>query len=186
MKVWIDKDEKFTSLPSFLNEAYFFQSTFEGNKSWTLNVYGPSAIYIATNDQVHLPVERTEDDVEKNTKKGRITRSLTSGVPDENGGRDLPLDTVDPDEESGEEEIIDNGASHNGGDNRNVGWRKLSGWVNTSSLALNEILVKNVHNKGINAIKLPSLYNESFVVSIFITGRKHLNDITLSLSTLYN
>ena len=50
MKIWKDRTDTFKKLPTFLDGEYFFRTPTKGNKNkaWTIQVHGPSTIYVVT------------------------------------------------------------------------------------------------------------------------------------------
>jgi hypothetical protein len=168
-KVWTDNDDKFTSLPDFLNGAYYFQTSVKGNKgkSWSLKVYGPSAIYIAIHDEVDITIEKLEGGGGNMDSK---PTNPTDELDDEDNGDNVSRDKRSDEVTGGLPEENNEG---NTGDGPNK-WRKLSGAVTTSALTLSQILAKNLHNKGLNTIELPEIQTENLTVSIFITGKIYM------------
>ena len=185
--VWTDNSDRFTTLPGFLKDAYYFKTSVKGNKgkNWSIKVYGPSAIYIAIHDEVKITIERLEGGEANSNIKS------TEGLVDEDDGDPADSETR-PDgdtdgpptqqsgggssENGGAATDQNNGASNQENNEENTGhdlnkWRKLRGAVTTSSLTLSTILTKNLHNKGPNTVKLPEIETENFIMSIFITGK---------------
>ena len=53
MQIWKDRTDTFKQLPPFLDGQYFFRTPTKGNKNnaWTIQVNGPSTIYVVTKEE---------------------------------------------------------------------------------------------------------------------------------------
>ena len=83
VKIWTDTTETFKKLPVFLNGQYFFRTPTKGNKnkSWTIQVHGPSTIYVATKGKTKPIGKRSVDPTigQQNGVDGEKKNEITNG-----------------------------------------------------------------------------------------------------------
>ena len=163
MQIWMDRTDTFKQLPTFLDGQYFFRTPTKGNKNnaWTIQVKGPSTIYVVTKEE----------------KTKSVGKRATNG----NGIVDGLENTANNGQQNGEDGK-NNGGKHPGKDNDSAsnskkkdesanGWYEQESSVVTSiDVSLAKILGKNFEGKGINRITLQPIKSDEDWKIIFMTG----------------
>ena len=163
VQIWKDRTDTFKQLPPFLDGQYFFRTPTKGNKnnSWTIQVNGPSTIYVVTKEE----------------KTKSVGKRATNG----NGIVDGLENTANKGQQNGEDGK-NNGGKHPGKDNDSASSSKkkdeaANGWyeqessvVTSTDVSLAKILGKNFEGKGINRITLQPIKSDEDWKIIFMTG----------------
>ena len=165
VQIWKDRTDTFKQLPPFLDGQYFFRTPTKGNKNnaWTIQVNGPSTIYVVTKEEK--------------------TKSVGKRATSENGNsrKEDPANTANKGQENGEDGQND-GGKHPGKDNDSAssskekdeaanGWYEQEGSVVTSTdVSLAKILGKTFEGKGISRITLQPIKSDEDWKIIFMTG----------------
>ena len=161
VKIWKDRTDTFKQLPPFLDGQYFFRTPTKGNKNnaWTIQVNGPSTIYVVTKEE----------------KTKSVGKRATNG----NGIVDGLENTANKGQQNGEDGK-NNSGKHPGKDNDSAssskkkdeaanGWYEQEGSVVTGTdVSLNKILGKNLEGQSI--ITLHPIKSDDDWKIIFITG----------------
>ena len=166
VKIWKDRTDTFKKLPTFLDGQYFFRTPTKGNtnKAWSIQVHGPSTIYVVTKGEKSKSVGKRAANGNGNSKKEDLTnksnkRQQNGEDGKNNAGKHPSKD--DSDTSSGKKK-----------DEAAEGWFEQEGSVVTSAdVSLAKILGKNFEGKGINQIKLQPIKTDDDWKIVFTTGK---------------
>ena len=166
VKIWKDRADTFKKLPSFLDGQYFFRTPTKGNmnKAWSIQVHGPSTIYVVTKGEKSKSVGKRAANGNGNSKKEDLTnksnkRQQNGEDGKNNAGKHPSKDDSDTSSGKKKDEAAD-------------GWFKQEGSVVTSAdVSLAKVLGKNFEGKGINRIKLQPIKSDDDWKIVFITGK---------------
>ena len=165
MQIWKDRTDTFKQLPPFLDGQYFFRTPSKGNKNntWTIQVNGPSTIYVVTKEEETKSVRKRATSENGNSRKEDPANTAKKGQQNgedgkNNAGKHPSKDDSDTSSGKKKDEAAD-------------GWFEQEGSVVTSAdVSLAKILGKNFEGKGINRITLQPIKSDEDWKIIFMTG----------------
>ena len=84
VKIWKDRTDTFKELPSFLDGKYFFRTPTKGNKgkTWTIQVHGPSKIYLIDKIDKSLGIGWVKKEVSVVTSSDSFTKIWVKKLED--------------------------------------------------------------------------------------------------------
>ena len=151
VKIWKDKECKFTILPDFLKEAFFFQINSRGNydKVLKIDVYGASILYLIT---------EIEEEEEREFSTSATTSTTTEYVDYGGLARRKKRSVIKKDE------FLKSLSSD--------GWVRKKGGVVSSSCPqrLNMIWMKTISKKGPVTVTMPKIKTDDIKGALFIAG----------------
>ena len=163
VQIWKDRTDTFKQLPPFLDGQYFFRTPTKGNKNnaWTIQVNGPSTIYVVTKEEKTKSVGKRAVNGNGNSRKEDPANTANKGQQNgedgkNNAGKHPSKDTSDDQRDKKKDEAAN-------------GWYEQEGSVVTSTnVSLTNILGKNLEGKSI--ITLQPIKSDDDWKIIFITG----------------
>ena len=166
VQIWKDRTDTFKQLPPFLDGQYFFRTPTKGNtnKAWSIQVYGPSTIYVVSKGEKSKSVGKRAVNGNGNSRKEDPTKKPNKGQKNGEDGKN----------NAGKHPSKDDSGTSSGTkkDEAANGWFEQEGSVVASTdVSLAKILGKNFEGKSINRIKLQPIKSDDDWKIVFITGK---------------